>query len=124
MSNQMLMILNFHIPTIISEGIIFAVTGYIIVFLALVLLYYVFHLLSKAMLLNTRRKLAKAGKLNHIKVDKDLHISGEVTAAIALAIYLTRDLHDTESDVLTIKKITRDYSPWNSKIYGLRFYRR
>jgi len=120
----MLMILNFHIPTIISEGIIFAVTGYIIVFLALVLLYYVFHLLSKAMLLNTRRKLAKAGKLNHIKKDKDLHISGEVTAAIALAIYLTRDLHDTESDVLTIKKITRDYSPWNSKIYGLRFYRR
>ncbi len=119
-----MMILNFNIPPVISEGIIFAVTGYIIVFLALVLLYYVFYLLSKAMLMNTKRKLVKAGKLKYLKEDKDLHVSGEVTAAIAMAIYLTRDLHDTESDVLTIKKITRDYSPWNSKIYGLRFYKR
>ncbi len=88
------------------------------------LLYFVFYYLSKAIVLNTRRKLARSGKLHQIKEDKDIHISGEVTAAIATAIYLTRDLHDTESDILTIKKISKDYSPWNSKIYGMRFYKR
>ena len=118
------MILIFKTLTLLSEGVTIAITGYIIVFLALVLLYYVFSLLSKGIVFNTKRKLARSGKLHHIKEDKDIHISGEVIAAIAMAIYLIRDLHDTESDILTIKKISKDYSPWNSKIYGMRFYKR
>lgn len=113
-----------YLSPIISEGIIFAITGYLIVFLALVLLFYVFSLMSKAIWIGTKRKLAKEGKLKNFKKEKDLHINNEVTAAIAIAIYLTRDLHDIESDVLTIKRITRNYSPWNSKIYGLRYYKR
>ena len=72
---------------------------------------------------NTKRRLARSGKQHQIQNDS-LHISGEVTAAIAMAIYLNRDLHDTESDILTIKKISKDYSPWNSKIYGMRYFRR
>jgi len=118
------MTLIFETPALLSEGITIAITGYVIVFLALVLLYFVFYYLSKGILLNTKRKLAKSGKLHHIKEDKDINISGEVTAAIATAIYLIRDLHDAESDILTIKKISKDYSPWNSKIYGMRFYKR
>ena len=118
------MILIFEIPALLSEGITIAITGYVIVFLALVLLYFVFYYLSKGIVLNTRRKLTRAGKLHQINEDKDIYISGEVTAAIAMSIYLTRDLHDTESDILTIKKISKDYSPWNSKIYGMRFYKR
>jgi glutaconyl-CoA/methylmalonyl-CoA decarboxylase subunit delta len=103
---------------IINQGIVIAITGYAIVFFALVLLYYVFSFLSKGLLLKTKRKLSKSGKLS--EDDQELHVSGEVTAAIALAIYLSRDLHDEESDVLTIKKISRTYSPWSSKIYGVR----
>ena len=106
----------------ISQGIIIAITGYIIVFIALVLLYYVFTYLSKGLLFKTKRKLSKSGKI--IADDKDLHISGEVTAAIAMAIYLSQELHDEESDVLTIRRISRTYSPWSSKIYGMRNYRR
>jgi hypothetical protein len=68
--------------------------------------------------------MARAGKQHHAKEDNDVNISGEVTAAIAMAIYLNRDLHDTESDILTIKKISKDYSPWSSKIYGMRYFRR
>ncbi|HAH59495.1 MAG TPA: phage tail protein, partial [Bacteroidales bacterium] len=30
------------------------------------------------------------------------------------------ELHDHEDAVLTIKKVARTYSPWSSKIYGLR----
>lgn len=110
-------------PELISEGIIIAITGYMIVFTALVLLYFIFYYLSKAIVKNTKRKLARLGKMNHLKEDNE-HISGEVTAAIAMAIFLNRDLHDTESDILTIRKISKDYSPWSSKIYGMRYFRR
>ena len=71
-----------------------------------------------------KEPLAKMGKRNDLKRDYEINVSGEVTAAIAMAIYLNRDLHDTESDVLTIRKISKDYSPWNSKIYGMRYFRR
>ena len=47
--------------------------------------------------------------------------SGEVYAAIAMAIYAaTEEVHDAENTVLTIRRVERTYSPWSSKIYGLR----
>lgn len=110
------------LPDIVNQGIIIAITGYIIVFTALVLLYFVFTYVSKILLFDTKRRLSKSGRV--IADNKELQISGEVTAAIAMAIYLSRDLHDEESDVLTIKRISRTYSPWNSKIYGMRNFRR
>ncbi|MDE6206508.1 MAG: OadG family protein [Muribaculaceae bacterium] len=48
------------------------------------------------------------------------HDSGEEIAAIAMALYEHFNAHDTESTVLTINKVKRAYSPWSSKIYGLR----
>ncbi len=51
----------------------------------------------------------------------DEEMSGEVNAAIAMAIYLYQnELHDFENTVLTINKVSRNYSPWSSKIYTLR----
>jgi hypothetical protein len=48
-------------------------------------------------------------------------MSGEVNAAIAMALYLYQnELHDYENTVLTINKVSRNYSPWSSKIYTLR----
>ena len=45
----------------------------------------------------------------------------EIFAAIAASIFLYRsEVHDIEDTVLTIKRIDRSYSPWSSKIYGLR----
>ena len=51
----------------------------------------------------------------------DLGEIGRVNAVIALALnqYL-EDVHDYENTILTIQKIVRPYSPWSSKIYGLR----
>jgi Na+-transporting methylmalonyl-CoA/oxaloacetate decarboxylase gamma subunit len=118
------MLLSIQIPEQISQGIVIAITGYVIVFFALLMLYYIFRLLSKALTINTKRKLAKSGKLQNIPEGEDVHISGETAAAIAMAIYLNYELHDKESDVLTIKKISKAYSPWNSKIYGMRNFKR
>jgi sodium pump decarboxylase gamma subunit len=48
-------------------------------------------------------------------------LSGEESAAIAAAIHLYRsELHDYQNTALTINKVSKTYSPWSSKIYGLR----
>jgi hypothetical protein len=47
-------------------------------------------------------------------------ITGEETAAISAAVFLfVEELHDEENTVLTIEKISKRYSPWSSKIYGI-----
>ena len=47
-------------------------------------------------------------------------IHEEEIAAILVAISLFKtEMHDRESEVLTIQSIKRAYSPWNSKIHGL-----
>ena len=48
------------------------------------------------------------------------HDSGEEIAAIAMALHEHLNAHDQEDTVLTINKVKRAYSPWSSKIYGLR----
>jgi len=45
----------------------------------------------------------------------------EVAAVISYALHLyQQDIHDYENMILTIQKVVRPYSPWSSKIYGLR----
>ncbi len=47
--------------------------------------------------------------------------SGEIHAAIAMALYLySSELHDQENPVITMIRTSKTYSPWSSKIYGLR----
>ena len=46
--------------------------------------------------------------------------SGEAIAAIAMALHEHLDAHDRENTVLTINKVRKAYSPWNSKIYNMR----
>ena len=95
-----------------------AIVGYSIVFLALVLLVIVFMNLPKLLQLNLRKKLVKEGK--PCAEVKDLNIEGNVNAAIAMALHMHfNQLHDEESNIITIKKVTKNYSPWSSKIYGV-----
>ena len=48
-------------------------------------------------------------------------VADEEAAAIALAIHMyKREMHDIESLTNTLKKVSRIYSPWSSKIYTLR----
>jgi len=108
-----------------SGGILISVVGYVVVFAALVLLYYFFANITKLINYNLKRKLKSKGQeTENIEVD-DISVPGEVAAAISTMLSLHfADLHDYESTILTIKKVQRPYSPWSSKIYGLREYPR
>jgi hypothetical protein len=52
-------------------------------------------------------------------------IDGAVIAAIAMALTeQSDDVHDIEKTELTIQKVSRRYSPWNSKIYNMRDFQK
>jgi Na+-transporting methylmalonyl-CoA/oxaloacetate decarboxylase gamma subunit len=100
-------------------GLGMTVIGYVIVFIALLLLYIIFYNISKVLQLKLKRFLRKEGVID--KAKKDISIPGEVNAAIALALHLYfQEMHDEESAILTINRASKIYSPWSSKIYGLR----
>ena len=111
--------LAFDIRSIFPDGVVIAVVGYITVFMALVVLYMVFTYLSKTLNYRARRKLRREGMYKCAE-EKQLFISGDVSAAIGLALYLYHELHDEESNVITIKRVSKTYSPWSSKIYSIR----
>jgi hypothetical protein len=52
-------------------------------------------------------------------------VNDEMAAAfLAIHLYMNEGLHDEESNVLTIQRIQRRYSPWSSKIYSTNNYPR
>ena len=74
------------------------------------------------MILRQKMRLKLKGEQSEFTRD-ELSVTGEINAAIGMALYLHfSELHDYESTVLTIKKVQKTYSPWSSKIYGLREY--
>jgi hypothetical protein len=59
-------------------------------------------------------------KKKTVPLKPESETSGEINAALALALHLYRtQLHDNEDAVITMKRVARSYSPWSSKIYGL-----
>ena len=101
------------------ESLVIAAAGYLIVFTALVLLFGLFSMVPKLIALGKLKKRVREGK-PPVLVEGEA-ISGEATAAIAMALHLYLDeIHDKESGVLTIKRISKTYSPWSSKIYAVR----
>lgn len=103
-------------------GAIMAIIGMGIVFSVLLLAFIVFSNTPKLFEKDFKLMFSKKKKTAlEPETKKEESISGEVSAAIAAALHLYKtELHDEEHTVLTIKKITRSYSPWSSKIYGLR----
>jgi len=113
---------KFNLSNILeNDGILISVVGYVIVFAALLLLSIIITKFQKVLQIKQRKKLKSVG---HRAADaNDLTISGEVSAAISTALYLHfQEKHDLENTVLTIKRVQRTYSPWSSKLYGLREY--
>lgn len=110
--------LGFDLSKIVeNDAIIKSVIGYVIVFLALFILYVFISNLSKVLHFNLKKKLLSLGK--EVKDKKDLEVTGEVNAAIATALHLYfEEVHDFENTVLTIDKVRRVYQPWSSKIYN------
>ena len=102
-------------------GASMTITSMLVVFLALVLLYVIFKLVGKTSVrISNKRKAEEATVTVGINPDKN-EIPGEVLSAIFMALHEEQsDVHDIEHTILTFNKISRNYSPWSSKIYGLR----
>lgn len=106
-----------------GNGILITIVGMGVVFAALALLSVFFIYLTKAMKINLKKKRIGSGEIKSEHHETDS--TGEIDAAISLALHMHfSELHDYESTVLTINKVQRTYSPWSSKIYGLRNYPR
>ena len=69
------------------------------------------------------RKQKESGEKQIVSKTQD-GPSKDVNAAIAMALYLHfNEMHDEESNVITIQRISKTYSPWSSKIYNMRNFR-
>lgn len=110
------------------NGIYVTIVSVTIVLIALIFLFLLINLFARIMVRSARKKASQT-KTKSMVVD-DMNISvpvgcdsvvnGEIIAAIALAMKLNQtEIHDRESDVITINKVARVYSPWSSKIHGL-----
>ena len=101
-----------------SEMLLMALFGFLMVFIVLVLLIFVMRLMGWFF---TRDRKSKAASKVATEPALDHAISDqELAAAIITALKLYKSaLHDQESEMITISRITRAYSPWNSKIHGL-----
>lgn len=119
-SGESLNTLNISLSNIHQSDVILTVLGYSIVFMALIVLYLFFSNISRFLKMNIRKKLKATGKVVN---ENDDSLSGETSAAIAMALTLHfQEIHDFENTVITIKKVQNTYSPWNSKLHGLRQY--
>lgn len=84
------------------------------------ILFLCFGKISTAVMSSKKRKAhgvtTETSEEHHEELD-----SGEVIAAIgmALAEHFGQG-HDMEDTILTIKRMKKSYSPWNSKIYNMR----
>ena len=99
----------------LSESQLIILWGSIILFVALFIFF----------LIRTDKIISKKNHTSDHYLSKDnaggRNVTDEEAAAIALAINMYRnDLHDMESLTITLKKVSRIYSPWSSKIYTLR----
>ena len=98
--------------TLISMGI---------VLLALIVLSILFLGFGKISSKILSKKKQQARGITDEPAAADDHDSGEVFAAIAMAIdEHFGGKHDIENTILTLRRMKRAYSPWNSKIYNLR----
>lgn len=96
-----------------------ALVGYSIVFIALVFLIIIFTQIPKLLNLKVRLELKRKGKEVSNRPE-DYEVEGDVNAAISMALFMYyNEMHDDESNVITINRITKRYSPWSSKIYSI-----
>lgn len=107
-----------------EHGFGMAIMAMAIVFSALALLCICFYIINrigmKVTMVNKERAHASVASTAAVAESGRRHDSGEEIAAIVMALNDHLNAHDKENTILTINKVRRAYSPWSSKIYGLR----
>lgn len=111
--------ITFDLSLIDHYTLVIAIAGYCIVLASLSLMAWFFIRLHTLQDFLLKRRLAARESAGHEEKPKVV-MSGEENAAIAAALYLFfSELHDEEKYVMTIRKVSKTYSPWSSKIYGI-----
>ena len=125
-------ILLAHEPWVYTKGWIVTVAGFLIVIIALFILSFIFRGVAayftkkdeKNSEDRTQKSEVKKGNLPPLTSNlstKNGEIPNEVLTAIGMALYLSTNLHDEESNVITIE---RRNTSWNDKNYGVRHWKR
>jgi len=112
---MLLIILNFGagIGESLSPTQKFIFWGIILLFIAL----FVFFLVRTDKIITAKNQTL----VQPVHIPQSNEMSDEAAAAISLAIHMYKqEMHDMESLTITLKKVSRIYSPWSSKIYTLR----
>jgi glutaconyl-CoA/methylmalonyl-CoA decarboxylase subunit delta len=111
--------ISIDLGNIDQKAIVITIVVYCTVFLLLasmVILFIEVHRIQDYLLKRLRKKKNTAEALEN----PEPNITGDENAAICTALYLYfTELHDEEKYVNTVKKVSRTYSPWSSKIYGI-----
>ena len=114
-----------HKPWVYTKGWIVTIAGFLIVIIALFILSTIF----RGVAAYFKKQDAKKNEVKEIKPVTvkptvkvaEGEIAPEVLTAIGMALYLSTNLHDEESNVITID---RRVTSWNDKNYGVRHWKR
>jgi glutaconyl-CoA/methylmalonyl-CoA decarboxylase subunit delta len=89
----------------------------IVLFVAL----FIFFLYRTNKIIDAKKEAIKQNETATLIKQHNNDVNEEEAAAIALAIHMYKsEMHDKESFTITLKKVSKIYSPWSSKIYTLR----
>lgn len=98
-------------------GLGMALIAILIVFSVLAIVYLFFSNVSKVYIA-FQNKSAKKHSFDKVTTTEIKDLEAEVSAAIGMALYMYNSKqHDMESLKITIQKVAKLYSPWNSKLY-------
>ena len=115
-----------HEDWVYTKGWIVTVAGFLIVVIALFILSSIFRgVASYFTKQDAKKNTTKVEQLTEapkpaVKLAEG-EIAPEVLTAIGMALYLSTNLHDEESNVITIE---RRATSWNDKNYGVRHWKR
>ena len=127
-----LTLLAAHEPWVYTKGWIVTIAGFLIVIIALFILSSIFRGVAAYFKKQDAKKLEVDGEKLKVESPKlststpqlstaKGEIPAEVLTAIGMALYLSTNLHDEESNVITIE---RRATSWNDKNYGVRHWKR
>lgn len=101
-------------------GIAMTIIAMSVVFTALMILYLTFKYIARLYNVDLKKRFRRSRPDEEVpEILED--IPGETLVAISLALHLYhQQMQGLEDAVMTFKNAAKTYSPWSSKIYGLR----
>lgn len=102
-----------------GQVLLVSLLEYLVVLVALSAMAFLTIRIHRFRVMIKNRRLIKESPADAAEPPKTV-MSGEENAAIAAALFLFfSEMHDQEKYVMTIKKVSRTYSPWSSKFYNI-----